>query len=140
MTRGVLLGRLPAGFVPKTRNYLAMYKARGADAAPPHPGEILREDVLPCLDMGTLELARHLGIAEMELLALLNEERPVTPALASRLGIAFGQGARYWIALQALHDGWKAEEETPEGVRPLAWSKRVRERRKRPAPTIPRAA
>lgn len=117
-----------------------MYKDHGSEAAPPHPGEILRDDVLPCLEMSAADLARHLGVTEKEIHALLSEERPVTPDLASRLGIAFGQGARYWIALQAQYDGWKAEAETPEGVRPLTWRKKAARQPKKIPGAFPRAA
>lgn len=118
-----------------------MYKdPNGSEAAPPHPGEILRDDVLPCLELSPHELARHLGITDKELHALLSEEKPVTPDLASRLGAAFGQGARYWIALQAQHDGWTAECATPVDVRPLQCTPRRRTRSPSVRSHFPRAA
>lgn len=100
-----------------------------ADAIPPHPGEILRQDILPCLDMTTAGLARHLAVSEPQLAEFLAERAPLTPDLAGRLGVALGQGARYWLALQAQYDVWLATEQRPEGVEPLAWG-----RKRRPAP------
>jgi len=37
-----------------------------------HPGEILREDILPALGMQVKELAEHLGVTRQSLPALLH--------------------------------------------------------------------
>lgn len=100
-----------------------------SDAIPPHPDDILRQDILPCLDLTAAELARHLAVPERRLGDFLAERAPLTPDLAGRLGHALGQGARYWLALQAQYDLWLATEQHPEGVEPLAWS-----RKRAPAP------
>jgi len=89
--------------------------------APAHPGEILREDVLPALGLSKAAFAAHLGISRNTLYKLLNEEQPVTLDLALRLGKALGNGARFWLALQAQHDIWEAEAKNSVDVRPLDW-------------------
>ncbi len=94
---------------------------KGPAFKPAHPGEILREDVLPELDMPKARFAQHLGISRNTLYKLLNEEQPVTLDMALRLGRALGNGARFWLALQMQHDLWTAEREAGVDVKPLNW-------------------
>lgn len=77
-----------------------------SDTAPLHPGEILREDMLPHFRISAPELARYIGIPLATLNSVLNERAPVTRGLAKRLGAALGQGAQYWLALQSQYDLW----------------------------------
>jgi plasmid maintenance system antidote protein VapI len=39
--------------------------------------------------------------------------------MAQRLGQAFGNGARLWLALQMRYDLWRAEQHKSINVRPL---------------------
>ncbi|MBI1182119.1 MAG: HigA family addiction module antidote protein [Alphaproteobacteria bacterium] len=71
---------------------------------PTHPGEILREDVLPALGRSKAELARLLGVSRQTLYDLLNEKQPVTTAMALRIGKLCGNGAAFWLRLQAAYD------------------------------------
>jgi addiction module HigA family antidote len=100
-------------------------------ASPPHPGEILREDLLPRLGMSRAAFARHLGISAARLGAVLAERTSVTLDLAVRLAAAFGHGSRYWLGLQAQHDIWRAEQALASvKVQPVVWPKRpVKQRR-----------
>jgi addiction module HigA family antidote len=81
-------------------------------ALPPvHPGEILREDVLPALELSVTEAAVKLGVTRQTLHRILTREnpRPVTPEMAVRLGKLCGNGARLWANLQSAYDLWHAE-------------------------------
>ena len=93
---------------------------------PPHPGEILREDILPCLDLTASGFAHHLAIKDSDLAEFLNEARPVTLELAQRLAAALGQSPRYWLGLQLQFDMFKASQGSPVGVTPVSWRKRLR--------------
>jgi len=75
---------------------------------PSHPGEILREDVLPDLDMPLARLAEHLGVSRQTLYDIINEKRAVTADIAARLGRAFGNSTLFWLNLQSQHDAWHA--------------------------------
>jgi len=88
---------------------------------PPHPGEYLREDILPALDMNVSELAAHLGVKRQTLSRLINEKSDVSVEMAQRLGQAFGNGARYWLALQMQFDLWEARHASAIKVRRLKW-------------------
>ena len=72
--------------------------------APTHPGEVLREDVIPALALPKAEIARRLGISRQTLYDILDEKQPVTPGMALRLGKFFGNGPEFWLNLQRDHD------------------------------------
>lgn len=76
---------------------------------PPHPGETLREDVLPALGMTGTELARRLGLARETLSRIMHGRAPISPDLAVRLERAGIGKARTWMAVQADYDLWQAE-------------------------------
>jgi antitoxin HigA-1 len=76
-----------------------------------HPGELLREDILPALGKPKAEIARLLGISRQTLYDILDEKQPVTVAMALRLGKLIGNGPVFWLNLQRAHDLEKAERE-----------------------------
>lgn len=78
---------------------------------PMHPGELLREDVLPALGRSKAEVARLLGISRQSLYDILAEKQPVTPRTALRLGKLLGNGPTLWLNLQRRYDLWQAELE-----------------------------
>jgi addiction module HigA family antidote len=88
---------------------------------PPHPGEFIREDILPELKMTITDLAEHLGVSRVALSELANEKRAVSIEMAQRLGKAFGNGTRFWLDLQVQHDVWHAERKNKIAVKALKW-------------------
>src|SRR5438552_18988802 len=75
---------------------------------PTHPGELLRE-VIPATGRSKTEIASLLGISRQHLYDILAERKPVSPAVAVRLGKLFGDGAGVWVRMQAAYDTWNAE-------------------------------
>jgi addiction module HigA family antidote len=71
---------------------------------PTHPGEFLREDVLPALDIPKTEIAKRLGISRAMLYAIIDERAPVSPAMALRLGKLFSTSAESWLNMQRDYD------------------------------------
>jgi len=76
---------------------------------PMHPGELLREDVLPSLGKPKTEIARLLGISRQTLYDILDARQPVSPGMALRLGKLCGNGPDLWINLQRAYDLQVAE-------------------------------
>ena len=83
---------------------------------PMHPGELLREDVLPALGKSKAEISRLLGISRQTLYDILGERAPVTPAMALRLGKLCGNGPDLWLNLQRIYDIKKAEEQLGDAL------------------------
>lgn len=75
---------------------------------PPHPGETLREDVLPELGLTVKAFATHLGFSREALSRVLHGRAAVSPDLALRLEMAGISTARLWLAIQADYDIWQA--------------------------------
>jgi addiction module HigA family antidote len=78
---------------------------------PVHPGELLREDVLPALGRPKAEIARLLGVSRQTLYDILAEKQPITPGMALRIGKLCGNGPDLWINMQRAFDLAVAEKE-----------------------------
>jgi addiction module HigA family antidote len=77
---------------------------RHASISPVHPGEILREDVFPALEITKPALAAALGVSRQTLHELMTCKRAVTPEMALRLEAGVGSSAEMWLGLQAEYD------------------------------------
>jgi addiction module HigA family antidote len=89
---------------------MAEYRAkRHRDVAPLHPGELLREDIIPALRKPKSEIARLLGVSRQALYDILNERTPVSAEMAVKIGKLCGNGASAWVNLQRAYDLWHAE-------------------------------
>ncbi|KAA9132672.1 HigA family addiction module antidote protein [Marinihelvus fidelis] len=91
---------------------------------PPHPGESIREDILPALGLSVTEAARQLGVSRVTLSRLIHGQSGVSAEMACRLeawlgGPEQGPSAESWLEMQASYDLWRA--------------------RQKPAPTVVRA-
>ncbi len=88
---------------------MTLYPAkRSRDLCPSHPGALL-EDIIAATEKSKTEIARMLGISRQHLHDILSERKPVSPAVAVRLGKLFGDGAGVWVRMQAAYDTWHAE-------------------------------
>lgn len=76
---------------------------------PTHPGEILREDVLPALKLTISEAARQLRVTRQTLHRILSGKSGITPEMAVRLGKFCGNGPAIWLRMQQTYDLWHAE-------------------------------
>ncbi|MBW2592202.1 MAG: HigA family addiction module antidote protein [Deltaproteobacteria bacterium] len=77
--------------------------------SPVHPGEILREDVLPAIGLSISEAARRLGISRQQLHRVLACTHPITTDMALRIGKFAGNGPGLWLRMQQTYDLWYAE-------------------------------
>jgi addiction module HigA family antidote len=78
---------------------------------PMHPGELLREDVLPAMGLAKAEVARRLGVSRQTLYDIIDEKKPITPAMALRIGKFCGNGPELWLNLQKTFDLWQADRD-----------------------------
>jgi len=83
---------------------------------PPHPGETLREDVLPALGLNVSQAAEQLGVTRTTLSRVLHGHAGISPDMAMRiekwLGVENGGSAEHWLAVQASHDRWHMSGDT----------------------------
>lgn len=81
---------------------------------PPHPGETLREDVLPALGLTVTQAAAQLNVTRAALSRVLNGRAAISPEMALRLegwlGVENGGRADLWLTQQAAYDLWKARQ------------------------------
>jgi addiction module HigA family antidote len=78
--------------------------------SPIHPGEILREDVLPSLGLSISEAARRLNISRQQLHRVMACTHPITTEMALRIGKFAGNGPGIWLRMQQAYDLWHAEQ------------------------------
>src|SRR5947207_11541616 len=97
------IGESPSGGTtePRRQSIWRTIMAGKRQMPPIHPGEILRQDVLPALNITVSEAAEKLGVTRQTLHRIMarSNPRPVTPELAVRLGKLCGNGARLWLNL-----------------------------------------
>ncbi len=88
-----------------------MDSLRSPNRQPTHPGEILREDVLPELKLTIAEFAKRLHVSRSTVTEVLHERRAVTPDMAIRLAHFLGTSANSWLSMQQAVDIWKLEHQ-----------------------------
>lgn len=86
---------------------------------PPHPGELLRDDVIAELGLSVTETAQRLGMSRVALSRVLNARAAISPDLALRLEMAGVSTARAWLAMQANYDLAQARQHTQPPIRAL---------------------
>ena len=91
--------------------------AESPRVAPAHPGEILRDDVLPTLGLSVVEVAKALRVSRTTLHRILAGAMAVSPDMAVRLGKFCGNGPGLWLRMQAAHDLWHAEKRMRDEVK-----------------------
>jgi len=85
--------------------------SRDRERCPTHPGELLREDILPSMEYSKTQLAKMLGISRQHFYDIVNERKPISAPVAARLGKLFGNGSLFWIRMQGAYDAWHVERE-----------------------------
>lgn len=78
--------------------------------SPIHPGEVIREDVLPALGLSISETARRLGVSRQQLHRILACTHPITIEMALRIGKLAGNGPGLWLRMQQNYDLWYTEQ------------------------------
>lgn len=70
---------------------------------PIHPGRLLKRE-LTARKLSANRLALGLGVPSGRVVEILNGRRGISPDTALRLGLFFGNSARFWLDLQTQHD------------------------------------
>lgn len=90
---------------------------------PTHPGEMLREDLIPDFDLTVSSFAKELGVSRQTVNELVRERRSVSPEMALRLARLFGNTPEFWLNAQGAVDLWtaaRASKKKIERINPLS--------------------
>lgn len=88
---------------------------------PPHPAEVIREDILPELGLTVTQAAKQLGVSRVTLSRLLNGKSAISADMALRLHAWLGENSpspESWLHQQADYDLWKAAQNKTLSVIP----------------------
>jgi addiction module HigA family antidote len=87
----------------------------------PHPGEVVRSEVLQPLGLSVAKAAQILGVRRATLSDLANGKTAVSAEMAFRLEKAFGVSMDLLLRMQAGYDAAQARRRSAEiDVRPLS--------------------
>ena len=86
---------------------------------PPHPGDILKEDVLEAENISVTEAAKQLGVSRVTLSRLLNCKSSVSVDMALRLSQWLGTTPEVWLRMQEACDLWQAKKSKRPKITPL---------------------
>ena len=78
---------------------------------PVHPGEIMREDILPETGLSVTAAAKALGISRQMLHEILAERRPLSAVMCLKVARLFGSSPELWMRLQATYDLKRAAQD-----------------------------
>ena len=71
---------------------------------PPHPGALIREEILEELKLSVTRAAEVLGVRRATLSDLVNEKAALSPEMALRIEKAFGVSMDTLLRMQAWYD------------------------------------
>jgi len=89
-----------------------MKTMRDSRRKPTHPGEVLREDVLPELGMSQTEFAKRIGVSRLSVSELLLEKRGLSADMAIRIGKLTNTTPESWLRMQEALDLWELERDS----------------------------
>ncbi len=71
---------------------------------PIHPGEIIREDILPSVGLSVTAAAKALGVSRQMLHGILAGRKPLSAVMCLKAARLFGGSPEVWMRLQAAYD------------------------------------
>ena len=88
---------------------------------PTHPGAILREDLLPHLQLTQAQFAERMGVSRLSVSNLIHEKQGLTADMAIRLAMVLRTTPETWMRMQQAVDLWEAQQDAGkfEKVQPL---------------------
>ena len=87
-----------------------MQSLRDRNRKPTHYGAILREDMLPVLNLTQGELAVKLGVSRRTISEVLHEKRPITADMAIRIATLTNTTPQSWLNMQQALDIWQLQQ------------------------------
>ena len=86
---------------------------------PPHPGEVIRAEIIEAHGLSVTAAAKVLGVSRQALSGLLNAQVDLTGDMALRIEKAFGPKMETLIGMQSAYDVFQTRQREKEiKVRP----------------------
>ena len=76
-----------------------------------HPGEIIKQDILPSVRLSVTAAAKALGVSRQMLHDILAGRKPLSAVMCLKVARLFGSTPELWMRLQAAYDLKKAEQD-----------------------------
>lgn len=92
------------------------YQVAAIERVPTHAGALLREDMLPAMNISVAAFARAIKLSRQSAHKMLAERSDITPGVALRLGKLFGNGPGFWLSMQQNYDLWHARRAMSDTV------------------------
>ena len=87
-----------------------MNAMRARNGLPPvHPGEIIKNDILPEIGLSVTAAAKALDVSRQMLHDILAERKPLSAIMCWKCAGIFGGSPEFWMRLQGSYDLKKAE-------------------------------
>jgi antitoxin HigA-1 len=84
----------------------------GKNGLPPvHPGEIIKEDILPSAGLSVTAAAKALDVSRQMLHGILAGRKPLSAVMCLKVARLFGGSPDLWMRLQAIYDLKKSEQD-----------------------------
>ena len=83
---------------------------RKSGLPPVHPGEIIKQDILPSVGLSVTAAAKALGVSRQMLHDILAERKPLSAVMCLKVARMFGSTPEFWMRLQAEYDLKKAAQ------------------------------
>ena len=77
---------------------------------PLHPGIIVKDALIDNTDLSITEAAERLGVTRTTLSRLLNGHSGISPEMALRLSLFFGNSIDMWLNIQSQYDIWCVQQ------------------------------
>jgi addiction module HigA family antidote len=78
---------------------------------PVHPGEIIKEDILPSVGLSVTAAAKALSVSRQMLHGILAGRKPLSAVMCLKVARLFGGSPEVWMRLQATYDLRKSEQD-----------------------------
>jgi len=84
---------------------------RKSGLPPVHPGEIIREDILPEVSLSVTATAKALGVSRQMVHDILAGRKPLSAVMCLKVARLFGGTPEFWMRLQAEYDLKRAAQD-----------------------------
>ena len=74
---------------------------------PPHPGEVIREEIIAALNLTVTAAAKVLGVSRQALSSLLTGQSDLSRDMALRIEQTFGPKMDTLMGMQSAHDNFR---------------------------------